>query len=141
MEKNCVFCKIVNKEFDSYRLYEDDNFLVILDKFPSSIGHTLVLTKNHYENFFDLDEFVASELLVLAQKVAIALKDITGCDGVNILQNNGKAAGQEVLHYHLHIIPRFEGDNVNITRNASNLELDDVKAKELVEKIKYQLEA
>ncbi len=139
MDNNCVFCKIVNNEFDSYKLYEDENFLVIFDKFPSNIGHTLILTKKHYENFFELDEYVASELLVLAQKVSIALKDVTGCAGINILQNNGKAAGQEIFHYHLHVIPRYEGDNVSIKLGAN--EISEEKAEALLEKIKYQLEA
>ncbi len=141
MESNCIFCKIVSNEFDSYKLYEDNNFVVIFDKFPANFGHTLVLTRNHYENFFELDEYVASELLVLAQKVALALKEVTGCDGINIMQNNGKAAGQEVMHYHLHVIPRYENDDVKIKLNASTTELSDEKAKELLDKIRYQLEA
>ncbi len=139
MDNNCIFCKIVKNEFDSYKLYEDNNFVVIFDKFPANLGHTLILTRNHYENFFELDEYVASELLVLAQKVSIALKDVTGCDGINILQNNGKAAGQEVMHYHLHVIPRYDNDNVKI--NVGATELLDEKAKELMDKIRYQLEA
>lgn len=139
MENNCVFCKIVNNEFDSFKLYEDNNFLVIFDKFPASFGHTLILTKKHYENLFELDEYVASEVLVLAQKVAIALKEATGCNGVNILQNNGKVAGQEIFHYHLHVIPRYENDNVVLKIGQGN-ELTEDKAKEILEKIKYQLE-
>ncbi len=139
MSDNCIFCKIVKNEFDSYKLYEDTNFLVIFDKFPANPGHTLILTKKHYENFFELDEYVASELLVLAQKVAIALKESTGCEGINILQNNGKAAGQEVFHYHLHVIPRYENDDVQIKLGSS--EMSEEKIKDLLKELKYQLEA
>ncbi len=137
--ENCIFCKIVSNEFDSYKLYEDDNFIVIFDKFPTTVGHTLIITKNHYADFFELDEYVASELLVLAQKVARALKDVTGCTGLNILQNNGKDAGQVVFHYHLHLIPRYENDAVSIKLESN--ELSDVDAKNLMEQIINQLEA
>ncbi len=137
--ENCVFCKIVSNEFDSYKLYEDDNFIVILDKFPTTSGHTLIITKNHYDDFYDLDEYVASELLVLAQKVARAIKETTGCTGLNILQNNGKDAGQVVFHYHLHLIPRYENDGVSF--NLSSNDLTDADAKNLMEQIINQLEA
>lgn len=139
MDKNCIFCKIINKEFDSYKLYEDDNFLVIFDIFPSTLGHTLIITKNHYKNFFDLDEFVASEILVLAQKVAIALKSVTGCEDMNIIQNNGAIAGQEVMHYHMHLVPRYKNDGYNF--KSGEKEIDDSKAKEMLEQLTYQLEA
>ncbi len=137
--ENCVFCKIVNNEFDSYKLYEDDNFIVIFDKFPTTSGHTLVITKNHYEDFYELDEYLASELLVLVQKVARALRDVTGCTGMNILQNNGKDAGQVVFHYHIHLIPRYENDGVSF--NLTSNELKDEDAKNLMEQIINQLEA
>ncbi len=139
MDSNCVFCKIVSNEFDSYKLYEDNNFIVILDKFPATAGHTLIIPKSHCEDFFDLDEYLASELLVLAQKVARTLKEVTGCDGLNILQNNGKSAGQVVFHYHMHLIPRYANDDVSIVLKSN--ELQDEKAEKMIEEIKHKLEA
>ncbi len=134
---NCIFCKIVSNEFDSYKLYEDNDFIVILDKFPATIGHCLVIPKEHSDDLFDMSEDLASKALVIAQKIGKAIKNVTGCSGINILQNNGKSAGQVVFHYHLHIIPRYENDDVVIKLNANELE----NAVEFIEKIKNKLEA
>ncbi len=111
---DCVFCKIVSNEFSSNTIYENEEFKVILDKFPSSVGHVLILTKKHYSNIFEIDPEEAGRLFSLAVKVATAMKEVMGFDGVNILQNNGEVAGQTVPHFHLHIIPRYKNDNIAI---------------------------
>lgn len=106
----CVFCKIVNGEIPSYKIYETKNTLAFLDISQNTKGHTLVIPKRHVENIFDLDEETAKELFVSVTKTANLLKEKLGFDAANLLNNNGKDAGQVVNHYHIHIIPRYGND-------------------------------
>ncbi len=110
-DSNCIFCKIANGEIPSVTLYEDAEFRVIFDIGPATKGHALLLPKEHYANLFELDDAVAAKVLLLAKKVAAALKEATGCDGFNLIQNNGTDAGQTVFHFHLHMIPRYHNDH------------------------------
>lgn len=112
--ENCIYCKIIKGELPSYTIYEDDHFKAILDIFPSSLGHTLIVPKNHYSDLLELGEKESQEIIGFSKKIAGVLKEVLGCDGINILQNNGKAAGQTVFHYHMHLIPRYENDTVNM---------------------------
>ena len=114
-DENCIFCKIAAGEIPSATLYEDDDFRVILDIAPASKGHAIIIPKEHYANLYELDDALASKALVLAKKMITVMKDIVGCDGYNILQNNGEAAGQTVFHFHVHLIPRYADDTVKIT--------------------------
>lgn len=106
---SCIFCKIANGEIPSSTLYEDDDFRVILDLGPATKGHALVLPKEHYANLCELDDSVASKALIVAKKVGTAMMKSLGCAGFNIVQNNGEAAGQTVMHFHIHIVPRYDG--------------------------------
>lgn len=108
----CVFCKIINKEIPCYKVYEDENFLAFLDLCQSSIGHTLVIPKKHYNDIFELDEQTSNQIFSLVTRLAKAVKDETKAEGINILNNNGEAAGQSVKHFHIHIIPRYKDDNI-----------------------------
>ena len=114
-DDNCIFCKLANGEIPTATLYEDEDFRVILDASPAAKGHALILPKQHYANLYELDDSVASKVLVLAKKMITKMTDILGCDGYNIVQNNGEAAGQTVFHFHMHLIPRYEGDGVGLT--------------------------
>ena len=111
---DCIFCKIANGEIPSKTLYEDGSFRVILDLGPATKGHALILPKEHAENLYDLPDQTASEVMVLARKMAMRLVEKLDCDGLNLVQNNGEAAGQTVKHFHLHLIPRYAGDGQNI---------------------------
>ena len=122
--KESVFYKIIHGELPSYKIYEDDDFLVILDRYPANIGHCLILPKIPAENIFDLNEKSAAGLYPLAKKIASAIKSATGCDGVNIIQNNGRAAGQVVFYFHLHIIPRYPGDGIRINTSQKDYNTD-----------------
>lgn len=102
-----IFYKIIQGDMPSHKVYEDEDFLVILDIFPTNLGHCLVLPKVPAKDIFGLDEKTAEKLYPLAKKLALAVKKATACDGINILQNNGKAAGQVVFYFHLHVMPRF----------------------------------
>jgi len=110
--KDCIFCKIVAGEFDSYCIYEDELFKVILDKFPASVGHALILTKTHYENVYELGEREAEALGLLMVKMTKLLQEKFNCDGLNVVQNNESLAGQVIFHYHMHLIPRYENDGI-----------------------------
>lgn len=114
MKEDCIFCKIANGQIPSKTLYEDGDFRVILDLGPATEGHALILPKAHAANLFELPEELASKALVVAQKMAIRMKEALGCDGLNLVQNNGAAAGQTVSHFHIHVIPRYENDGQNI---------------------------
>lgn len=115
IKDDCIFCKIANGVIPSAPVYEDDSFKVILDLAPANKGHALILPKQHFDNCFSMDDETASKVFPLAKKVATAIKEEFNCDGVNILQNNGEAAGQTVFHFHTHIIPRYKDDTATIT--------------------------
>ena len=125
---SCIFCKIANGEIPSNTIYEDDKFRVILDNGPATKGHALVLPKEHYANLFEMPEGLLADAAVVAKKVASNIKDKLSCDGLNLVQNNGETAGQTVMHFHLHIIPRYENDGQHILWNPTS-----PSAEELVE--------
>ncbi len=124
-DENCIFCKLANGDIPTATLYEDDDFRVILDAGPASKGHALILPKEHYANLYELDDELAAKVLVLAKKMITKLTDVLGCDGYNIVQNNGEAAGQTVFHFHLHMIPRYKDDNVGLGWNMGQLTDED----------------
>lgn len=107
---DCIFCRIANGEIPSKAVYEDDSFRVILDVGPATKGHALILPKNHYADLYELPDEEAEKVIVLAKKMAAQLKEKLNCDGMNLVQNNGEAAGQTVFHFHLHLIPRYRED-------------------------------
>lgn len=111
---DCIFCKIIAGEIPSATIYEDDEFKAILDRFPSAEGHVLILPKNHTANIFEIDPDQAGRLFSLAAKLARAIKEELGLEHMNVLQNNGTVAGQTVFHFHLHLIPRKEGDGIQV---------------------------
>ena len=113
-KEDCIFCKIANGEIPSKTLYEDGDFRVILDLGPATRGHALILPREHADNLYELPEDTAAKVFVLAKKMATKMTEKLHCDGLNIVQNNGEAAGQTVMHLHFHIIPRYNNDSVNI---------------------------
>lgn len=117
-DENCIFCKIISGEIPSTAVYEDEDFRAILDVNPAARGHVIILPKKHAANIFELDEAEASKVFPIAKKIATAVMKTYHCDGVNILQNNGEAAGQTVFHLHVHVVPRYYGDGVNIMWKA-----------------------
>ncbi len=133
-DDSCIFCKIAAGEIPSATLYEDTDFRVVLDLNPASKGHALIIPKEHYRNLYDLDDALAAKALVLAKKMICKLKDVLGCDGYNIVQNNEEAAGQSVFHFHMHMIPRYQGDTVGLGWHMGTLTEEDKK--ELLEKIR-----
>ena len=130
--QECLFCKIAKGEIPSATIFENSEFKVILDKFPANKGHILIIPKEHMENIYEMDSELGGKLFSLAINIAKILKKELNIEGLNILQNNGKIAGQSVFHLHLHLIPRYQDDEVNITwkpLKPTNEELTDLANK------------
>lgn len=134
----CIFCKIAKGELDSAKVYEDDRIFAFLDINPVTRGHCLVISKNHYENIFDIDPSVLQHVIIAAQKIAERVKVSLGADGIRLSQSNGKTAGQVVSHFHMHVIPRYKDDGVSM--NLLGVEhppkADMNQLKQLAEKIR-----
>jgi histidine triad (HIT) family protein len=109
-EAGCIFCEIVLSRAPCHRVFEDDEVLVFLDLFPVSEGHTLLITKQHYENIFETPPSELASVAAHSHRIAHAIRQVFAPDGVAVVQLNGAAAGQTVFHYHLHLIPRNQGD-------------------------------
>lgn len=119
MSQECIFCRINRGEIPSTTIYENEEFKVMLDRFPASKGHILIITKDHVEDIYSLDPELAGRLFQLTTMFASIIKRTFGNDGLNIIQNNGSIAGQSVFHYHLHMIPRYNDDGIELGWNMS----------------------
>ena len=114
MNKDCVFCKILNDELPAHHVYEDEWTYAFLDIFPVNEGHVLVITREHYENIFEATPESLEAVTRTVGKIAKAIKQVFEPDGLTVAQLNGAAAGQTVFHYHTHLIPRRQGDPMDL---------------------------
>jgi histidine triad (HIT) family protein len=130
---NCIFCKFISGEVPTFKIHETENIFVFL----SLEGHPLILPKKHVKDIYDLDSETGSAVMEEAIKIAKAVKQSLQCEGVNLLQNNEAAAGQEVFHFHLHIKPRWKNDNISLHWDTTTLS-EDIRAS-TTEKIKEAL--
>ena len=123
---DCIFCKIINKEMPSYKIYEDEFTYAFLDISNDGNGHILVIPKNHFENILDCSKDALCHLMKTVQKISKHLVSDCGFDGVNIINASGQAAEQSVFHFHIHILPRAKEDNLKIfpslAQNKESLE-------------------
>ena len=127
IKDDCIFCKLANGVFSTRTIYEDDTFRVFMDASPATKGHCLIVPKSHCDNLETIDDDTAAKLMPLAKKIMKQLKEKLGCEGLNLVQNNGEIAGQTVFHFHLHVIPRYNSDNQKIgwdPKAPSDEELD-----------------
>jgi histidine triad (HIT) family protein len=134
-DEKCIFCKLANGDIPTNSIYEDNDFKVILDADPATKGHALILPKNHFANLLEADDDVLVKALPLAKKIAKNMMDKLGCAGVNIVQNNGEAAGQTVHHLHIHVIPRYEDDPDKTICGWSHQKFTDEEIAEVVKKL------
>lgn len=109
MKNNCVFCAIAAGEIPSFKIYEDDLVFAFLDINPCTEGHTLVIPKEHCSGLADAPDKLLADVIGRVKRIAAHIGETLPCDGFNILQNNGEAAGQSVFHLHFHIVPRYAG--------------------------------
>ena len=127
--EQCVFCKIVSGKIDSVKIYEDGDVLAFLDVNPDTKGHSLVIPKKHFENIFDIDIKLLKKVIAVAQKIVVTIKKSLEAQGMNVVINNGKIAGQIIPHFHVHVIPRYENGELIVKPVLAEL-------KKLSEKIK-----
>lgn len=133
----CIFCLIAQGKIPSSKIYETDSLYAFLDLNPVHKGHTLIIPKKHAENIFDLDPSLGGELVSFMKKVGRAVMETTGATGLNIYQNNGRSAGQEVDHLHWHLIPRFDGDGLKLWPQGKYDSMEEMNG--LAEKIRARL--
>lgn len=133
-DDNCIFCKLANGDIPTNTVFEDGDFRVILDAAPESKGHALILPKQHYANIYEIDEDILGKAAKLAKKVITHETEVLGCDGYNLVQNNGEVAGQTVFHFHMHLIPRYASDPA--VQEHPHLALSDDEFKEICDKMK-----
>lgn len=121
---DCIFCKINNGEIPSYTVYEDEIVRVMLDISPVSNGHMLIIPKAHYTNLEDISLDTLTHIMDVAKKMYSLLKEKLNVDGITLCQNNDY--GQEVKHYHLHLIPRYKSDNIKMNSNLKKDLVEDI---------------
>lgn len=129
----CIFCKIINGEIPSYKIYEDEKTYAFLDIADDAVGHTLVIPKAHYESLLDMSSEYLSAVMDTVQKISKHYVEDCGYSGVNLINCCGKDAEQSVFHFHIHIIPRKENDNMKIYPTLEKCNCDFQKVKELLE--------
>lgn len=112
MPSSCLFCRIVAGEIPSYSILETETMIAFLDIFPTSPGHTLVVPKTHTPTMMETDDALLADWIQTTKRVAQVIKTATQADGINIMQNNGEAAGQVIHHLHMHVIPRYLNDGL-----------------------------
>ena len=113
MSESCSFCKIMSGKNSASIVYEDGNVLAFMDLYPANVGHTLVVPREHWETIYDIPEKVLSDLFAVVKRISVAVKKAVGAEGISILQFNEGASGQSVMHFHVHVIPRFRGDAIS----------------------------
>ena len=136
-DETCIFCKIVCKQAPASIIYEDETVLVFLDIRPLNLGHTLVIPKAHHVDIFDIPENVLSQMHKVSKLTSLAVKKATNANGISIIQQNGKAAGQDIFHIHVHVVPRYEGQKLPPFHELK--EVERAKLDEMAKKIKLLL--
>lgn len=131
---SCIFCEIAKGNIPSHKIYEDDICLAFLDLSQATIGHTLVIPKEHFENILDLNEDIASHLFKVVTMLSKRICKALNVNNVNILNNSGELSGQTVMHFHIHIIPRYEKTDVQFKLSHNELSKDEFA--NLCEKLK-----
>ena len=135
---DCIFCKIVKVEIPCYKVYEDSEILAFLDISQTTKGHTLVITKEHFDNFLYVPKDLLAKAISVAQKIAQAETASLGAQGINILINTNEIAGQTIKHFHIHVIPRYSlNDNISI--EFTPLGIDKLNLPTIANKIKQDL--
>ncbi len=120
----CIFCKIINGEIPSKKVYEDDDVVAILDISQATKGHTLVLPKKHYANILEIEDDAFIKVMNTTKMLAKKISKNLNAEGVNILNNCNEAAGQTVMHFHVHILPRYNNDDLKLEFTSHELDLD-----------------
>ncbi len=129
--KKTLFEEIANRKIPSFEIWSNDDIFVFLDINPNNPGHSLIIPKNPYPDIYEIPTLILEKLFLVVQKVSVAIKEATKADGIKIVMNNGRSAGQKVFHAHVHVIPFFENKNF-----GKNYKYKEGEAEILVNKIK-----
>jgi len=124
LSEGCIFCKIVRKEAEAAFVYEDDKIVAFMDMAPASPGHLLVVTKQHYENIYEVPDDLLAYVIVMAKRIGMAARKALNADGLSFFQTNERGGGQEVFHFHFHVIPRYRGVSLKIV-NREKISLEE----------------
>ena len=138
-DESCIFCKIAAKQAPASIVYDDKSVMAFLDIRPLNLGHLLVIPKAHYVDIFDIPQKELAAVHIAAKQLSSAVKKATGADGISIFEQNGKAAGQDIFHLHVHVVPRFLGQT--LPRFSELKEVERAVLDEMAQKIKRQLES
>lgn len=122
---SCTFCDLIQGAAEVSVCYEDADALAFMDIQPVNAGHVLVVPRTHYESLLDVPQELGAHLFAVTMRLANAVRRVTGCEGMNLVVNSGVAAGQDVFHYHVHIIPRRKGDGFDIELPFAGSEMPD----------------
>src|SRR3954466_7699560 len=125
-EDDCLFCKIVVGEIPAQRVDEDDHTIAFMDINPWTRGHALVIPREHARNLYDIPEDALSRTVVAAKRLALRMKERLGCDGINLLSSTEPAAWQTVFHFHIHVIPRYEDDPLQLPGKPMDVDQDEL---------------
>ena len=136
-DSDCIFCKIIAGEIPSFKLFEDENTLAFMDINPASTGHALVIPKEHAADVHAVSAAAISQTVKTAKMIALAIDRTLNPDGLNLLQCNGPAAAQSVMHFHMHVLPRREGDELKLNWGLEPGDMDAIDA--LAERIRSNL--
>jgi histidine triad (HIT) family protein len=126
--EDCIFCNIIAGEAPADLVYADDNLVAFMDIFPASHGHLLIVPRVHSRNLYDTPPELAAQAMALAARLAPALRDATGADGLNIWQSSERPAGQVVFHFHMHMLPRYRNDGIPVPGNRSRADAVELSA-------------
>ncbi|TNF89470.1 MAG: HIT family protein [Gammaproteobacteria bacterium] len=136
-DPDCIFCKIIAGEIPCFKIYEDDDTLAFMDINPANEGHALVIPKEHAENVHSVSDDAIAATVITAKKVAAAVNKTLDPQGLNLLQCNGPAAAQSVLHFHMHVLPRRDGDELKLNWGLEPGDMDAIG--QLAERIRTNL--
>ncbi len=134
-QEDCIFCKIIKGKIPCYKVYEDEHSFAFLDINPINLGHTLIIPKKHYSSFLDASEEDLSRIMKTIKKIAPKILNALNTSSFNIIQSNGKAAGQEIFHVHFHLIPRYENDSKELAWKTEKILPE--KMNEFLKKVKF----
>jgi histidine triad (HIT) family protein len=121
---DCIFCKIINGEISSYKVFEDDLVFAFLDIKPLTRGHTLIIPKKHFVDILDIDNQSLARIVVVAKELASKFKLKLDAEGFNLRQSNGSIAHQDVFHFHMHLVPRYKNDGIDLNSHHTNQLID-----------------
>ena len=136
-DSDCIFCKIIAGEIPCFKLYEDDDTLAFMDINPANEGHALVIPKEHSADMHAISDAALSSTVITVKKIAAAVAKTLSPDGLNVVQANGPAAAQSVLHFHMHVLPRGDGDGLNLNWGLKPGDMDAIG--ELAQRIRANL--